>query len=46
MEIEKKEMQDKLMEMAAELEKSKQNLANSEAKVFIAYFMCISTQLE
>lgn len=32
-EIEKKEMQDKLAEMAAELEKTKQNMANSEAKV-------------
>ncbi|CAB3231209.1 unnamed protein product [Arctia plantaginis] len=32
-EIEKKEMQDKLNEMAADLEKTKQNLANSEAKV-------------
>ncbi|XP_075992103.1 uncharacterized protein LOC142987313 isoform X1 [Anticarsia gemmatalis] len=32
-EIEKKEMQDKLTDMAAELEKTKQNLANSEAKV-------------
>ncbi|XP_075992104.1 uncharacterized protein LOC142987313 isoform X2 [Anticarsia gemmatalis] len=31
-EIEKKEMQDKLTDMAAELEKTKQNLANSEAK--------------
>ncbi|KAI8427657.1 hypothetical protein MSG28_002128 [Choristoneura fumiferana] len=32
-EMEKKEMQDKLQSMAAELEKTKQNLINSEAKV-------------
>ncbi|PZC72570.1 hypothetical protein B5X24_HaOG210928 [Helicoverpa armigera] len=32
-EIEKKEMQEKLLNAAAELEKAKQNLANSEAKV-------------
>ncbi|XP_053607933.1 golgin subfamily A member 1 isoform X1 [Plodia interpunctella] len=32
-EMEKKEMQDKLVSMAAELEKARQNLANSEAKV-------------
>ncbi|XP_053607951.1 golgin subfamily A member 1 isoform X2 [Plodia interpunctella] len=31
-EMEKKEMQDKLVSMAAELEKARQNLANSEAK--------------
>lgn len=33
MEIEKKELQEKLLSMATELEKTKQNLANSEAKV-------------
>ncbi|XP_028162707.1 golgin subfamily A member 1 isoform X1 [Ostrinia furnacalis] len=32
-EMEKKEMQDKLVNMAAEIEKTKQNLINSEAKV-------------
>lgn len=32
-EIEKKELQEKLQSAAAELEKTKQNLANSEAKV-------------
>lgn len=32
-EIEKKELQEKLISIAAELEKTKQNLANSEAKV-------------
>lgn len=40
-EIEKKEMQDKLNDMAADLEKSKQNLANSEAKVCISIdYLC------
>lgn len=33
-EIEKREMQDKLQSAAAELEKTKQNLVNSEAKVY------------
>lgn len=32
-EVEKKELREKLDSMAAELEKTKQNLANSEAKV-------------
>lgn len=36
-EAEKKELQEKLANMAAELEKTKQNLANSEAKVGIHY---------
>lgn len=36
-EMEKKEMQDKLQSMAAELEKTKQNLINSEAKVIFQF---------
>lgn len=39
-EMEKKEMQEKLVNMAAELEKTKQNLVNSEAKVIITFFHC------
>lgn len=33
-EIEKREMQEKMQIAAAELEKTKQNLVNSEAKVY------------
>lgn len=36
-ETEKREMQEKLANMAAELEKTKQNLVNSEAKVIINF---------
>ncbi|XP_073967038.1 uncharacterized protein [Choristoneura fumiferana] len=38
-EMEKKEMQDKLQSMAAELEKTKQNLINSEAKVRFKFYL-------
>lgn len=36
-EAEKKELQEKIDNMAAELEKTKQNLANSEAKVSLVF---------
>lgn len=36
-EKEKKELQEKIDNMAAELEKTKQNLANSEAKVSLVF---------
>ena len=42
-EIEKREMQEKLQNSAAELEKTKQNLVNSEAKVYSSCIIFVSS---
>ncbi|KAG6446343.1 hypothetical protein O3G_MSEX004334 [Manduca sexta] len=45
-ELEKKELHEKLNDMAIELEKTKQNLINSEAKVYTTlFFITYSTFL-